>query len=138
MEKLTYSNVIQTLGNICVSPSGIQFLAEEDYEGKFDFKSTRLSQREKDLREMYREGNQNLATWKKGLKKLIKIAKKGPSAMDHMAGAYTGNGCKSNIEYFWKLFKNINNDDISKLGTTNDPLTITGYVNGEFDVYFNN
>lgn len=144
MEKLTYNNVVEKL-SIIHTNHGVEYIASENYDGKIDFQTKSCDKRYwkengytkeeiSDMAEMYREANKQLSSWKKGVRKLIKFAKKGQGTIDQMANSYTGNGPKDNIDYFWKLYKTISNENIIKMGEDKNSFPIiTSYVDGSFD-----
>lgn len=130
MEKLIYKEVIKSIGNIVIYPMGVEYI--DDEYSDYDFKTKELSNRIKSERPYYREAKQNLRYWKKGLRILIKIAKKGPGAMERIANGYHGNGSKSSIDYFWRLYRTISNDDLIEMGKTGKYPCITSYVDGTY------
>jgi hypothetical protein len=137
-KKLTYSNVIKEMHVIHMSPCGVEYIAEDPYgEEKYDFFPKHFSnwnnyskEDVKYYKQMYRDANKNLNLWKKGLRRVIKMAKQGPGGMDKMAWGYTGNGPKSLWEYFWKLYYELREDLIEMGENSKSFPVITHYVDG--------
>ena len=141
IEKLTFAEVIKEIRVIHMWPGGVEYIADEWTQFQFESKRPYFNNGEtkeeiKSYREMYSSANKNLAKWKKGLRILIKIAKKGPGAFERIGNAIHGNGAKSNIDYFWKLYRTISTDDIIKMGELNKTPQITSYVDGSYDYSF--
>ena len=130
MKKLTYKEVVSDLSVIHMSPGGVEYISNDVEE---DFMPKNVGSYDKELRDMYREANANLRLWKKGMKALIKIAKKGPGAFTAMANSVHGNGPKDAIDYFMKLRYTITSDDIIEMGRSGKTPMITNYVDGSID-----
>jgi len=145
LSKFNYSNVVKSIGHVCIWPGGVEYLVEDVYdEGKFDWRSKPTynsywdgcgytKEEIKNMQVMYREANGNLGMFKKGLRVIIKAAKKGPGAMAMMAKAHTGYGPSNVWDYFMSLYRLFPTEVICEIGERKEMPMITSYINGSYD-----